>query len=280
MTRDAWRGVVADIGRAATVRGRNGLRCYAIEGTRVHERVMRAGGTIERAVLKREFLESETGRPHELIRRLREQGCSLHVAPDAVVDELMDGRSTGAVVGLARLPQAAPALDALASVRQSRILVAVNVEDPGNVGALTRTALACGASALVAVGRSEPYHPRAVRTSMGSIARLPVARAEAAAPVVETLRAAGACLLGAVARGGTAPESVGLGHAAVALFVGNEAFGLPGDLVGSMDARVSVPMATPIDSLSVNAAAAVILYELDRRQRAGPVNPAAAGRGC
>src|SRR5690606_37519383 len=54
------------------------------------------------------------------------------------------------------------------------LLVAVDVVDPGNVGGMMRTAHALGADLFIAAGGSDPYHPRAVRTSMGSLFKLPL----------------------------------------------------------------------------------------------------------
>ena len=82
------------------------------------------------------------------------------------------------------------ALDALinsGAPDPARLLVAVDVVDPGNAGALVRTAHASGAAAFVALGVTDPYHPRATRTSLGSLFRLPILRYATTAPFLAEL---------------------------------------------------------------------------------------------
>jgi TrmH family RNA methyltransferase len=202
-----------------------------------------------------------------LLSELRRSGCSLEVAPDAVLERLTAGRSIGAIVGLVRLP-APRKLDRVLSAHGDRhplLLAAVDVEDPGNVGALVRTGLASGATAFVAVGAGDPFHPRAVRTSMGSLLKLPLLRYAGLGDLLADCDRHGLMKVAAVSTGGTALPDLSFGDQGVAVLVGSEAFGLPEEVVAGMDARVTVPMAPGVDSFAVNAAAAIILYEIRRR---------------
>jgi TrmH family RNA methyltransferase len=196
-----------------------------------------------------------------LLADLARQGCALHAAPDEAVAGLMGGRGGGAIVGLVPLPTPPPPA-ILAGRPDALILAAVDVEDPGNVGALARTALASGAVAFAATGVSDPFHPKAVRTSMGAIFKLPVLRYAATTELLVVLRAHGIRTLGAVSSGGVPLPELPPSTAATALLVGSEAFGLPAEVALSLDGRVTVPMSDAVDSFSVNAAAAILLYVL------------------
>lgn len=263
-------GVLEDIRRALTPDGRRALGMFAIEGLRLHERALRGGARVVRAVAGRSLLGPTTERVRRLVEGLRSGGCELHAVDDDILAELTAGRGTGALVGLVALPQPAPLHELLARhPRPASVLVAVDVADPGNVGALSRTALASGAAALVAVGLSDPFHPRAVRTSMGSVFKLPIHRRERIEDVLTALEGAGVLKLGAVAKGGLAPFRAALHAPCAAVFIGSEPFGLRPETVARMDRLVTVPMATGVDSFSVNAVAAVLLYEL-QRQAAAP----------
>ena len=125
-------------------------------------------------------------------------------------------------------------------------------------------ALASGCDGYVAVGRGDPYHPRAVRTSMGSVLKLPILRYEGVRPLVELLDRHGVRKVGAVSSGGNALPRASFGDRGVAVFLGSEAFGLGEETVDLMDERLTVPMIEGVDSFSVNAAAAIILYEIRR----------------
>lgn len=261
-----WRSVAADIDRAGTARGRARLGCCSIEGIRLAERALRAGVCIEAALLAQSLRADPAPRVQRLVAGLEEAGCATHVVADEVLGRLTGGRRLGGVVGLVRIHEAPPLPDVLrVAMTPAVLVVGSDIEDPGNVGALIRTALAGGAAGFVAVGRTDPYHPKAVRTSMGSLFKLPVLRRAAVGPLLEELAGLGVTRLGAVATGGTPAHRTATGRPAVALFLGSEAFGLPSHVAGSMDSWLTIPMASGIDSYSVNAAAAILLYELRRR---------------
>jgi TrmH family RNA methyltransferase len=261
-----------------TPRGRAGLGLYSIEGIRLHERALRSATPVERAVVAESLRGDPSERVRDLLEGLEAAGCRLHFVPDARMADLTEGRAGGSIVGLVALPSRGVPLVKLMTAEPKPpavALVAVDVEDPGNVGALVRTALVSGATVLVAVGISDPFHPRAVRTAMGSHFKIPICRYEGVEPLLEDLERTGALRLGAVSSGGRPPHEERLARSPLAVFVGSEAFGLSSELCASMDRLLTVPMRPGVDSYSVNAVAAILLYEIARQGR-----EAASGSGC
>jgi TrmH family RNA methyltransferase len=122
------------------------------------------------------------------------------------------------------------------------------VGDPGNVGAIVRSVDAlAGGTVVLGPGCADPYGPKAVRASMGSIFRVAVASGEAtplSAPVV-----------GLVAHGGAPPDDELVG----ALMLGGERDGLPAQLVARCDRLWTIPLREGAESLNVAAAAAIAL---------------------
>ena len=173
---DDWRGMVEQVRRTGTARGRAGSGWFSIEGIRLHERALRAGWQVESAVLGQSFGLAASSRIQTLIHDLEKVGCRLVTVPDEVMVELTGGRDLGAIIGLLQIPDPPALNDVVAGGTYGAplLLVAADVKDPGNTGALMRTALAAGATAFVACGISDPYHPKALRTSMGSLFKLPV----------------------------------------------------------------------------------------------------------
>ena len=148
------------------------------------------------------------------------------------------------------------------------VVVAVDVQDPGNVGALVRSAEAGGATGVVATsGSADPFGWKALRGAMGSAFRLPVASRQALPGAIERARQLGLQLLAAVPRDGTSLPSCDLGGP-VAIVLGGEGAGVSTDLLELMDGRLTIPMRPTVDSLNVATAAALIAYE-GSRQRAG-----------
>jgi len=149
--------------------------------------------------------------------------------------------------------------DALAAARAARwpLIVLDGVQDPGNVGAVCRTAAAAGARALAALeGSADPFSPKAVRASAGTVFRLVVSRGSWS----ELTAWDG---FGAAARGGESYLDVDLARRRLLAF-GSEAHGLQ-----RKDLQlVTIPMTPGVESLNVAAAAAVLLFEIRRRLEA------------
>ena len=208
-----------------------------------------------------DLLESTRDRERALVKELRSRGdLELHVAPGEALVDRLGGRTYGELLGFVRLGEEAPLHDPPGAA--GPWLVVHDAEDPGNVGALVRTAHAAGAAGLVALGRTDPYHPKAVRTSMGSLFRLPLLRRGDEGAWLAEARGAGLHTVGAVARGGTPLPEYARPRGGLALHVGSEAFGLPEAFAGELDARVTIPQREDADSFSINAAAAILCHAL------------------
>lgn len=166
--------------------------------------------------------------------------------------------------------------------RPDLVVILAGVADPGNAGAVLRTADAAGASVVVFPdGSVDPYNGKCVRASAGSLFHVDVVRGGSAAAAVAAVRAAGLSVLAATAHGGVDLHSYAAGGglaAPTAWLFGTEAHGLPEDLAAQADARVRVPMYGRAESLNLAAAAAVCLYASAQAQH-DPVHLAAAGGG-
>jgi RNA methyltransferase, TrmH family len=260
------------IRRVSSRQGRRLTGLYSIEGVRLVERALAAGAPLEAVLVAKQLIDSDQLRHQALIEKLQTSGIHLTVAHDQILAELTGGRDLGPILGLVRLPEPV-ALDELAKARSSPahitspvFLAAVDIVDPGNVGALTRTAHAAGATALLATGASDPFHPRAARISRGSIFRLPVVAYETPVELMNELHRLQICAIAAVASGGAQLPNLRWPIGPVAVLMGNEAQGLPPAVAGAVDLHVTIPMAAGVDSYSVNAAAAILLYQLCQSQ--------------
>jgi TrmH family RNA methyltransferase len=173
-------------------------------------------------------------------------------------------RSPSAIVALADRP---PADAAAVFARAPAIaVIAVDVQDPGNLGAIIRVAEAGGAAGVIVSGASaDPFGWKALRGSMGSTLRLPVGTVSNAADAVAMARRAGYRVIATVPRGGRSPFDVNLAGSA-AVLIGGEGPGLPPAIVEAADERVTIPMDGSVESLNSAVAAALMVYEA-RRQR-------------
>jgi TrmH family RNA methyltransferase len=238
--------------------------CVA-EGIHLAREALAAAAAIEAAIVSPRLLLSAEGR--ELARRLHESGIPTHESTEATLDGLQDARSPQPVVAIVAWRRAS--LESVLDGRGSDplVVVACGVQEPGNLGALWRTADAAGATGfLSASGSAALTHPRVVRASMGSIFRLPAGE-EGLDRILREVKSRGFRVMGADAHAAIAYDTVDW-SGPVALLLGGEGAGLPAEAAGRLDARVTIPMAPGVESLSVNAAAAVLLFAAARARRA------------
>jgi TrmH family RNA methyltransferase len=130
--------------------------------------------------------------------------------------------------------------------------------DPGNVGTLIRTAAAFGWDFGHSSGTADPWAPKVLRAGAGGHFRVTIG----AVGSVEELDDAGLTTVATVVSGGAAPDALGSGRFAV--LVGEEAAGLPDDVVAEAALRVTVPMPGGMESLNAAIAAAIVIYELSK----------------
>ena len=163
-------------------------------------------------------------------------------------------------------------LDSVASGRPALVALLANVRDPGNAGTVLRTADAAGADAVVFADASvDPYNGKCVRASAGSLFHLPVVVGPRLPEAIAALKRSGLRILAADGRGsGTLhePGSQAMLAEPTAWLFGNEAWGLPDDLLALADESVAVPIYGRAESLNLAAAAAVCLYASASAQRA------------
>ena len=148
------------------------------------------------------------------------------------------------------------------------VIVAMDVQNPGNLGGLLRTAEAAGATGALLVGATaDAFSWKALRGSMGSAFRLPHFRERTVAAALDRLEANGLRLAATVASGGTPYDQADL-RGPLALLLGNEGKGLPEDAEARAALRLSIPVSPPVESLNVGVAAGILLFEAARQRRA------------
>jgi len=198
-----------------------------------------------------------------LLERLDRAGVEVAIATAPVIAAASPVRSPSPIVALADRPSPADVFRAAPPL----VLIAADVQDPGNLGAIVRVAEAAGASGLIAAGQSaDPFGWKALRGSMGSALRLPVAICPTVEAAAAAARAHGCRVVATVPRAGTPLFDADL-TGAVAVLIGGEGPGLPAAMVAAADERVTVPMRPPVESLNAAVTAALVAYEAMRQRR-------------
>jgi RNA methyltransferase, TrmH family len=242
-------------------------RRFLAEGPQaVREAVVHGGGTLAELFTTLDAAE----RHHDLVAGAHAAGARLHLATDEVVDSLCQTVTPQGIVGVCRFVDSP--FEELLRTGPRLVAVLAHVRDPGNAGTVLRCADAAGADAVVLTDASvDPYNPKAVRASAGSLFHLPLAVGVPAGEAVRALRAAGVRVLaadGAGERDLDAELDTGALARPTAWIFGNEAWGLPEETRALADAVVRVPIHGRAESLNLATAAAVCLYASARAQRA------------
>jgi len=217
------------------------------------------------------FVDEDVDRATDLLQRARSAGIEVSTVRSGDLARVLDLVTPRGVVAVVEQPAHRLAEVLEGSVRLGRpVVVAVELQDPGNAGTLIRVAEAAGVVGVVfTTGSVDPWNPKAVRAAAGSSLRLPVVAGVSVDEVVHGLATAGLGLLATSATGGSFPEDSELGGS-FALCIGNEAHGLDHGVLDLADALVTIPMAGGVESLNAGVAAAVVLFEAARQQRSVP----------
>ena len=218
--------------------------CHFIEGDKLVREALTSGAALE-TVFVRE------GYPGE-----RDFPCEMIEVTDGVMDALATAGTPQSLCAVARTPVAA-----LPQTFRGTVLLLEDVQDPGNVGTLIRTADALGAGAVILSPRcADPFSPKTLRASMGSVYHLPVYVADIPA-AIRTLNAQGyTCLCGHLKGSEVLPPKTDR----MALLVGNEGNGVT-DASAALCYCYRLPMPGKAESLNAAIFGSILLYELTKQ---------------
>jgi len=251
--------------RDRRARVRTGL--LLVDGAREVARALDGGVTLVEA-----FVAAEAPADPELaalLARLAAIDVPLVPVAPKLLGMLAYGERASGIVAVATAPDTS--LPALRLPPTTLVAILEDVEKPGNLGAVCRSADGAGFDALVAAGGSagsvDPWNPNAVRASLGTVFTLALAVATTA-DVLAWLRENGLRIVAARVDGSVPYAEVDMAGP-VALVLGSEARGLTDAWSGSDVTAVRLPMHGRVDSLNVAAAAAILFYEARRQRDAG-----------
>ena len=239
---------------------RAGQTCL-LEGPRLVLEAVRAGVRVLEAAATTRAERTAPGR--EALAALAAEGVVVRRVHDAVLDSLCEAETSQGLLAIAERP---PFAEDQVFVAVPLIVVAVGIQNPGNLGGLLRTAEAAGATGAVLAGpTADPLSWKSLRGSMGSALRLPHLRERSIDAAVDRLAARRLRLAATVAHGGQRYDQADL-RGPLALLLGNEGWGLAESVEQRADLRLTIPLRPPVESLNVGVAAGILLFEAARQR--------------
>ena len=231
---------------------------------------LEAGVKIEFLAVSRSFeASSEFAKLEErLARRRGDIAGRIYVVPDGLFERASDTKTPLGVLCVLPWPFQFGSGGPVGCWDTPLYSCGVDIQDPGNVGAIVRAAAAAGCRAVSFFGDSaDPFSPKCIRASAGAAFKVRVSRDEAANPraALDELHREGLEIYRAVPRGGSPPWALDL-RKGCALVVGNEAHGLREEVMVGPGRDVTVPMPGATESLNVALASGMLLYEAVRQR--------------
>lgn len=253
----------------AKVRRESGL--FIVEGKKPVREALLVEGAVECLFMTEEFASSDIG--EELLSSCKEASIDVSVVPESSlkkVSGLVTPEGVMAAVRMEAIEKTAGRRIEGALDKGFPYLFLEDLQDPGNMGTIIRTAEAAGVSMIVlSKGCVDPFSPKVVRATMGSIFRVPLEvckREDEFFDIISEKKGEGYFFYAAALFGKRSYTDISFGKKS-AILIGNEGAGLSERSVECADEAILIPMEGESESLNAGIAAAVILFEAKRQRR-------------
>ncbi len=151
--------------------------------------------------------------------------------------------------------------------KQMLFIILEDIQDPGNLGTIFRTAEAAGADCVIMSSRTaDIYNPKTIRSTMGAVYRVPFLYAEDLSSIIKLLQERGTAVYAAHLGADNFYDAYDY-QKSTAFLIGNEANGLRDETAGCADTLLGIPMEGKVESLNAAVAASILLYEAYRQRR-------------
>ncbi len=201
---------------------------------------------------------------HPSLLQSLEMKCPVYVVKEEVFSILSDTQTPQGILAVCR--QKSEDIQEFFSKEAPFVILAEELQDPGNLGTLIRTADAAGAHGVILTkGSVDVYNPKVLRSTMGSIFHLPIIQDIDLVELIGFLKQQDITILAAHLQGAVYPYEIDM-RTGIMLMVGNEARGLSAFAAEQAHLRIKIPMIGPAESLNVAMAAGILLYEVVRQR--------------
>ena len=177
----------------------------------------------------------------------------LYLLPDNLFNKISDTKTPQGIIAVCELPQNKIELNA-----KGRYIALENIQDPSNLGAISRTAEALGVSGLIIAGGCDAFAPKSLRASMGTLLRMPIYMVDDISELESTGLTTYACVVEKSAKPIT---DINFSDGCV-IVIGNEANGITEETKRFCDYNITIPMNGKAESLNAAVAASIAMWEM------------------
>lgn len=237
-------------------KARNQEKVFVVEGLRMFEEV--PADQLEKVYVSETFYNKKK-------QELSLQKMPVEILSDHVFEYVSDTKSPQGILCVVR--QQDYDLERLLNIEQPHFMVLDNLQDPGNLGTILRTAEGAGVDALfMSQDCVDIYNPKTIRSTMGSIYRMPFVYVEDLLMLLDIFRQKGIQSYAAHLEGNNSYDKEDY-QSGTAILIGNEGNGLRDEVAKKADIWVKIPMQGQVESLNAAIAASVMMFEVARQRR-------------
>lgn len=242
--------LVSKLQKSASARRENGL--FVLEGLRICDDAYQNGILFDKLIISKTADEKYS----KNIEKFAEISKECYILPDSLFKKICDTTTPQGIIAIAKIP----ATNVKNILKTGRYIALENVADPANLGAVSRTAEALGVSGILLSSNScDPYSPKALRASMGTLLRMPVILVE---DFIGEIKKSGlkaySCVVDRNAKSITDVEF----SSGSAVIIGNEANGITEETKNASDEQITIRMSGKAESLNAAAAASIAMWEM------------------
>lgn len=236
---------------------------FLIEGINFVDDAIKSGAVVDCLILTEKVCCKDKGK--KLLRHVHSQGIPLFFVDEAVFAELADTETPQGVLAVGSMP----VWDASkVAMSQDALLLALDgLQDPGNLGTIIRSSDGVGVDGVfLGEGTVDLYNSKVLRSTMGSVFRIPVFSKVDLVSLLLRLREAGFKIVAADPRASLKYYQADFKKGRFLILIGNESRGIRQELLDLVDLSVCIPLREEVESLNAGVAAALLLYEVYRQR--------------
>lgn len=231
---------------------------YVVEGIKMVREAVNQGVALKVFASKEWWQQNSDNNP-TIINEIEQ--CNYEILDNNTFRELTDTVTPQGIIAIAKVWERSieEVIGYANETGNCRMLILENLQDPGNLGTIVRTAEAAGYKGiLMNKGTVDIYNPKVVRSTMGAIFRVPFAYSNSIDDIIDTCKQAGITIYGAALEGNDVRREDYENN--LAFIIGNESCGMTEESKAGCDKLVRIPMCGKVESLNASVAAAVLMY--------------------
>ena len=257
---------IKDIKGLKRKRERWNKKLYLIEGVKIVDEYIKWVGVPQYILFSEELFDVTGG--EELFKEIETCHSDLIKIPYNLLKELTDTENPQGVLSVVNIFDSK--LEELLKGENKFIIILDELQDPGNVGTIIRTADAFGASGVVLTNNCvDVYNPKVVRATMGSLFHIPIVYADNKIKLINSFKNKGITIYSTSLEGESYIHETDLTKN-IAIIIGNEANGVSNEMIKISDSLIKIPMYGKAESLNAAVATSVVMYEVARQRVNNP----------